>query len=203
MNVKDKLVLGLFWSLLFSSTHVLAMAPPNDEIGSATPINANQAFVIGTTIGAHIDDTNQFDSLCNLPIDSPGVWYTVTGSGQEISAKTCDDSNLYTPYDTKVSVFTMSDTGALTCRVANDDFCGLQSQVSWDSVEDEKYYILVHGFNQTGDFRLFVNGQGDLPPGERVFTNAIPVLGLPGLLMLSSMLAGFGVWFSKGRKAKA
>lgn len=199
MNLKNKLMLGLLWGSLLGSSHVLAVTPPNDEIGAAIPIRANMPFVVGTTIDAHIDDTNQFESICNLPIDSPGVWYVVSGSGREITAKTCDDSDVYTPFDTKLSVFTMSETGALSCQVANDDFCGLQSEVKWDSVENEKYYILVHGFNATGDFRLFVNGQGDFAPGERVFTTDIPVLGLPALALLSTVLAGCGVWFSRKR----
>ena len=72
-----------------------------------------------------------------------GVWYRFVGTGTNTTASLCGSA-----YDTKVRVYTGS-CGALTCTVGNDDFCGLQSQVTWNATAGVTYYILVHGFGSS------------------------------------------------------
>ena len=69
-----------------------------------------------------------------------GVWYSIIGTGGNITASLCGSA-----YDTKIRVFT-GNCGALVCQTGNDDFCGLQSEVTWTSTLATTYYILVHGF---------------------------------------------------------
>ncbi len=53
--------------------------------------------------------------------------------------------------------------GGSLCIVGNDDFCGLQSQVSFCAKAGSQYLILVHGFaGATGDFTLVVSDD-DVP----------------------------------------
>ncbi|MBK9147081.1 MAG: hypothetical protein IPM12_04565 [Flavobacteriales bacterium] len=80
-----------------------------------------------------------------------GVWYHFVGTGGSITASLCGSA-----YDTKIRVFTGACT-ALTCVVGIDDFCGLQSQVTWLSALGVTYRILVHGFGAaTGNYTLSI-----------------------------------------------
>lgn len=133
--------------------------PPNDlcenaigplEIPSVTP---------GTTSEATID--SEFPT-CVTSITSPGVWYTVIGTGTTITASTCGP--LFT-YDTKISVY-CQDCDGQVCVTGNDDDCiggasGLLSTVTWCSQAGAEYLILVHGFGGgSGDFELFLSEDG-------------------------------------------
>ena len=132
--------------------------PENDDCLNAIPI-AVPSFTSGTTINANIDSTFPF---CVTSITSPGVWYSVMGTGTTITATTC--TNLF-GYDTKISVYCGS-CETPTCVTGNDDNCddgasGLLSRVSWCSQVGAEYLILVHGFGgQTGDFELDVFDHG-------------------------------------------
>ena len=66
-----------------------------------------------------------------------GVWYKFYGTGVATTLTTCADE---TDYDTKIRVFTASDG---TCVGGNDDNCGLQSSVTFDSVVGVEYDVLV------------------------------------------------------------
>lgn len=78
-----------------------------------------------------------------------GVWYRFGGTGLNTTASLCGSA-----YDTKIRVYTGS-CAAPTCVVGNDDFCGLQSQVTWLATTATVYYILVHGFGAaTGAYTL-------------------------------------------------
>jgi hypothetical protein len=61
-----------------------------------------------------------------------------------------------TSYDSKLDIYTGT-CGALTSVACNDDFCGLQSQVSWASTAGVQYRIRVHGYaGATGAYTLTV-----------------------------------------------
>lgn len=80
-----------------------------------------------------------------------GVWYHFVGTGGSITASLCGSA-----YDTKIRVYTGT-CAALACVVGNDDFCGLQSQVTWLSTLGVTYRILVHGFGATtGNYTLSI-----------------------------------------------
>ena len=64
-----------------------------------------------------------------------GMWYKFYGTGDATTFTTCADE---TDYDTKLRVFSSG-----TCVVGNDDFCGLQSSVTFNSDVGVEYDVLV------------------------------------------------------------
>lgn len=132
-------------------------APENDLCENAIPV-AVPSLTAGTTDFATTD--TGFPSPCGTTITSAGVWYTVMGTGNTMTASLCDPG---TNFDTKITVYCAvdCDTKQATCVDGNDDYCGLQSQVSWCSQAYAVYYILVHGFGSaTGEFVLGITDDG-------------------------------------------
>ena len=113
------------------------------------------AFV-GSTVG--LTDVRD-QPYCGLGSDAPGAWYTVIGNGNTLTATTC--ASAFTDYDTTLSVY-CGNCAELVCVGSNDDASGLgcddrQSSVSWCSLPDAKYHVLVQGYGQeTGNFALSV-----------------------------------------------
>ncbi|MCG9910112.1 MAG: PKD domain-containing protein [Flavobacteriales bacterium] len=122
--------------------------PANDEIAGAIPVTCGS-----TTNGTSVNATQGIDELGTCVTSSqPGVWYSLTGTGNPITISTCGGA----AWDTKLSVFTGT-SGSLTCVTGNDDACGLQSSVNFTSISGTTYWILVHGFGgATGTFALNV-----------------------------------------------
>jgi hypothetical protein len=80
----------------------------------------------------------------------PHAWYQVAGTGQVLTAHLCDSM---TNFDTQITVFA-GQCGSLFCVNGSDQSCG---DVSWQTQEQEMYYILVHGYaSRTGVFALHV-----------------------------------------------
>ncbi|MHC4413828.1 MAG: nidogen-like domain-containing protein [Planctomycetota bacterium] len=137
----------------------LAGPPENDFCENAIGPLAVPSVTDGTTAQATEDDDAPF---CGTGITSPGVWYTVIGTGTTMTAKTCGP--LF-DYDTKISVY-CGPCDDLVCIDGNDDNCpdgasGLLSTVQWCSQAGALYRILVHGFGgQSGDFQLFLSENG-------------------------------------------
>ena len=127
----------------------------NDACANAISV-ACGSTTTGTTTGA----TSDAVGTCTTALGTaPGVWYTVVGNGGTVTASLCGSS-----YDTKIGIFTGS-CGALTCVAGNDDFCSLQSQVSFSSTLGTTYYILVTGFSTaSGNFTLNVTCATPPPP---------------------------------------
>ena len=113
-----------------------------------------------TAVGATDDPENDF---CGNS-DAPGVWFSLIGNGQQMSAETCGAGSLY---DTRLSLFS-GECGSLTCVISNDDACTQPGQcclsrISWGSEDGATYYLLVHGFAASlGAFELDVTAE--LPP---------------------------------------
>lgn len=121
------------------------VAPPNDLCANAIPLECGST-IEGTTVLATVDNVG----TCGTSNTAPGVWYTVTGTGQPITVSTC----IAASYDSKISVFSGT-CDALVCVGGNDDFCSLRSQVTFNSVAGTTYHVLVHGFlSATGTFTL-------------------------------------------------
>jgi subtilisin-like proprotein convertase family protein len=80
----------------------------------------------------------------------------VVGTGGELTATFCTGGGSAT-FDTYLSVYCIScDPAEAVCVAGNDDYCGLQSQVSWCSEPSAEYYIKVHGFSTAnGNFNLY------------------------------------------------
>jgi len=148
----------------------------NDECENALPIACGET-VTGTTANATFDSSAP--ACGGVDITAPGVWYEFTDNSGLITDYTislCDG----TDYDSKLTVYSGT-CGALVCETANDDACGLQSEVSFQSDGNTTYYILVHGFGSaTGNFSLNVNCT-PVPPPNDMIANAIDVdqIGFP------------------------
>ena len=110
------------------------IAPTNDACGNATGPLAVNSLTSGQTITATSDVPPAFD--CGTSIDAPGVWYTVVGTGNTMTASTCNNgiaSDGSADYDTKINIY-CGDCAALTCVagvvvVFQHDYLGLQRQV--------------------------------------------------------------------------
>ena len=134
----------------------LPPAPVNDNCSGAIAIGCNQV-VNGNTSFASAESANV--PACVTSITAPGLWYSVTGNGNPITASLCNG----TSFDSKLNIFS-GDCNNLVCVGGNDDFCGLQSSVTWPSVAGENYFILVQGFGGfTGAFSLGVSYQVTTP----------------------------------------
>ena len=121
-------------------------ALPNDVCTGAININCGQTITGSTACGATVDAV----ATCGTSLNTaPGVWYQFVGDGSPVTLSLCGSS-----YDTKIGVFTGT-CAALVCVAGNDDFCGLQSQVTFNTNAGFTYYILVTGFSSaTGNFTL-------------------------------------------------
>ena len=142
----------------------------NDECENALPIACGET-VTGTTANATFDATAP--ACGGVDITAPGVWYEFTDNSGLITDYTISLCG-GTDYDSKLTVYSGA-CGALVCETANDDSCGLQSEVSFQSDGNTTYYILVHGFlNATGNFTLNVDCT-PVPPPNDMIVNAIDV----------------------------
>lgn len=128
-----------------------ATPPANDLVCSATAITCGQT-IAGTTINATNSGTGEAGS-CGTTQGYPGVWYSVVGNGQTMTASLCG-----TAWDSKISVFSGPNCSTLTCVGGVDDngpaCTGASASYSWSSVSGTTYYILVHGFNTNSAFNV-------------------------------------------------
>jgi len=122
------------------------LSPVNDLCINATPISCGQT-ISGSTLLASVDNA----PFCVDNMNSAnGVWYQFVGSGAETTASLCSFFN----YDTKIGVYSGSCSN-LVCITGEDDFCGLGSEVTFQTQFGETYYIIVTGYNSyTGNFNL-------------------------------------------------
>jgi len=131
--------------------------PNNDSCNTATgPLQPNGAVVTGSiasTGSNKVDRCGTDGSIAST--DGPGVWFYTMGTGGEMMAHTCQNTN----FDTKITIFE-GDCDKPLCIDSNDNFCGPTnsfSAVSWQSEFQQVYRILVYGdsnFSGTGDFEL-------------------------------------------------
>jgi len=88
---------------------------------------------------------------------SPDVFYEYTGSG-EVELVTISLCGGGTSYDSYLRVFASCGNLSVGSEIAfNDDFCGLQSQLTFESDGTSTYIIMVEGFGTgSGDFSLAI-----------------------------------------------
>ena len=136
-------------------------APENDLCGDAT------AVVCGETIsGSNVGGTNTGNpdiGFCGTGPGNSGVWYVFEGTGDIVTATTCNEG---TDFDTKINVYSGS-CEEFACIGGNDDStddgCQIgtlnrKSKVEFDSEIGVTYYILVSGFGSAdGNFDLSIS----------------------------------------------
>ncbi len=137
--------------------------PANDDCE-----NAELVAVPSSTQGNTDLANGETLPFCGTSDGAPGVWYRVIGTGNTMTATTC---NPYTDFDTKLRVFchTCEDP---YCVGGNDDTSGAppecdlnglnrKSTVVWCSEVGTEYLIQVFGFSSyTGNFQLDVFDDG-------------------------------------------
>lgn len=129
-----------------------ASEPKNDHCIDAIHLLPGSSYNASTT-SASIDAVNDCGNA--IGETAPGIWFAVSGTGTLLLASTCHHLN---SFDTQISIFT-GECSSLICVDGNNDWCGRQSSVFWQSRLDVVYYVLVHGFNNdTGSFRLEIEG---------------------------------------------
>ena len=91
-------------SVLADTVDVDVVARQVNDLCADAEMVAVPSVTPGTTIGATDDDA----PLCGTSVTAPGVWYTVMGTGNTMTASTCNDGNPDTgdaDYDTKLNVY--------------------------------------------------------------------------------------------------
>ena len=117
--------------------------PDNDLCVDAIALACGDV-VVGETITATDSGYNE----------APDVWYSYTGTGDTeiVTISLCDGG---TDFDSVLRVF---DACGGTEIATNDDFCGVQSELSFDSDGTSTYYIMVEGSDaNSGNFSLEVS----------------------------------------------
>jgi hypothetical protein len=109
----------------------------------------------GSTTGVTNDNATSAAPTCITAVGTNGqYWYSFTSPGDGTAVMSLVSAN--TDYDTKIHVYTGS-CGSLTCVTGNDDFAGLQSQVTFNMVGGTVYLVRVGGYTTNeGNFQLSV-----------------------------------------------
>lgn len=128
---------------------VVIPPPANNNCTGATPLSVNTPTG-GTTLNATTESPNPGN--CGTTLSQPGVWYSVTGTGNRLGASLCGTS-----WDSKIFVYSGS-CGALSCVTGTDDngpFCsGTAASATWCSVSGTNYKILVTGYGSASNFTI-------------------------------------------------
>ena len=138
---------GMWYEGEDCATYQCPVPPPNDDC-----VNAEALGTLPAT--ATFDNTLATDDIavpCGVSTGPyKNVWYTVTGTGNTMTATTCNAGTFVS--DTKISVFCL-ECADLQCIDGNDDSCSghgsLLSTVSWCSQVGAIYYITVGNYSST------------------------------------------------------
>ena len=141
--------------------------PANDLCVDAIPV------VCGETVSGYTESgtADAAVGFCGTTLTTaPGVWYSFVGTGEDVTATTCNLPG--TNFDTKLGVFS-GDCNTLVCVDGNDDHVGTNpdcivpevsatfnraSTVEFFGVAGTTYYIYVTGFSSAvGEFDLTVS----------------------------------------------
>jgi beta propeller repeat protein len=122
----------------------------NDECLFAAEVSRGVPFN-GTTVGA----TGTVDISSCAYNDTKDVWHSFTPStGGDYTISLCGSD-----FDTTLTIFDECDGAEIAC---NDDYCGVQSQVSIKAKADVPYIIRIAGYDrETGDYSLAISGPGE------------------------------------------
>lgn len=151
----------------------------NDDCSGAIALTCG-VTVTGNTSAAGPDVV----PTCITTLGSaPGLWYKLQNASGPVTLSLCGSS-----YDTKMGVFTGT-CGTFTCVTGNDDFCSLQSQVSFTATLGTTYYVLVTGYSSTssGAFTLVPTCTQIIDPCNSISTTTCGTSN-------TTTLTGAGVW---------
>jgi hypothetical protein len=153
------------------------------------------------TIGASFDPLgdNMITGCGQIEeLQSNGVWYALLGTGNTLTVSTC--TQFFPSFDTQLLVYTQVNqtTGCadgLECVTSNDNFCGLQSSVTFMSKGNQLYFVYISGTASApqfdtpseGEFSLSVSSspEGSCQGATSIVPSAsgqLPVIIVGGLL---------------------
>ena len=134
----------------FNGTGVLC----NDNCSGAVPITCATGSIAGSNVGATGDGTypSLFANSASSNFLGNAVWYQIAGTNQSVTLTTCGSST-----DTRIHVYSSCTPAAPI--TGSDDFCGLQSSVTFPALPGNTYYIAVdlYGATTFGAFTLNVS----------------------------------------------
>ncbi len=132
--------------------------PPNDECAGSTVIPSLPYTDSGNTVCANASRPNCVNQLAK------DVYYTYTATTcSTLTATTCGSA-----YDTRLDIRAGGACPGDIQIGCNDDFCGLQSSITWGGAPGVTYYIIVNGYvaGSEGAFVLNVSATGATPPND-------------------------------------
>jgi len=137
-----------------------------DTPASATAIPSLPYSDTGTTVG-YVNDVTNFSG--------PDVFYSMTlGAFTDVTASLCGSA-----FDTGLEIYVNAGGSLGALMASNDDFCGLQSQVTV-GLAAGNYYIVVDGWGgNSGAYTLAVDGSGGTNPCDE-FSNTVITLPYTG-----------------------
>ncbi|MDG1715169.1 T9SS type A sorting domain-containing protein [Lacinutrix sp.] len=139
---------------LYIGPFFIECPPANDDLANAMPIVCGDV-VTGDNSYATLDEDTAPDPTGGADTDSPNVWYSWTGTGDDVTLSTIAAGFTL---DTDIIVFTGT-SGALTAIVGGYDEGGAplyQSEATFTSVLGTDYLIAVDGYGSAslGTFQL-------------------------------------------------
>ncbi len=142
-----KIRLGATGSLGGSGTLTILCAP--DQCADAKQVDVGSG-VLGSAENTAVNDATGLDCGEGV-VDSPGVWYRVSGTGNLMTASLSGGL-----YDSRLTIYEGA-CGSMSCVADADNVGGSQEWASWCSTYGMPYLILVHGSGgATGTFMLGV-----------------------------------------------
>jgi subtilisin-like proprotein convertase family protein len=130
--------------------------PENNECSAAVALNKEDPSASGSSLQATIDFPHGYD--CAVPLDTPGVWYEVEGTGKGVEVSTCQNNE----FDSAISVFKGScnklDCVAGASAINSKCTVGQGAATSFFGEKNTQYHVYVHGkstsSNSVGDFTI-------------------------------------------------
>ena len=173
VNETNKTVYAAAWGRGLFMSEIESETPPNDLFANAALIECGQGYQVGSTTSA--TDTD-FPGACGSATTNvaPGVWYTIIGTGGDITLSLCGSS-----HDSQMSIWE-DIAGTLTCVNGEDDDNAncptfpLDPEITLASDFNKTYYIYIYGHNNdVGDFTIDIECDTPTNPNNPCTQNVV------------------------------
>ena len=156
------------FKLIFSEASLDALVPANDLCqGAIGPVAPNGTIVTGSTEYATIDMDEAgscFDASSNVTgnMTGAGIWYTVQGTGSQLDLFSKGNKD----FALSVAIFEGFGCDSLQCVTASHASANKAGILTWRSIKNVPYYILVSGVEDTAGVFEFGIVPGKAQPEE-------------------------------------